>query len=94
MKIALCYTEGMSENARKPVGHTNAKTTYIVVGVVAAVVSAATVAYFFYKRSQDASLKMKNVEELLDRSHELVGEIHRRLGDLTSAATSASTTAV
>lgn len=84
----------MAENSESRAGHTaSSKTTYIVVGAVAAAVSAATVAYYFYKRSHQASLKMRNVEELLDRSHELVGEIQRRIGDLTSASTSNSATA-
>jgi hypothetical protein len=81
----------MAENPEPNAGHTmSPKTAYLIVGAVAAAVSAATVAYFFYRRSHQASLKMRNVEELLDRSHELVGEIQRRIGDLTSAASNGS----
>jgi hypothetical protein len=85
VNFSACYTEIMAVNSSKRDVSESRKTAYIVVGVTAAVVSAATVAYFFYRKSHQASLKMRNVEELLDKSHELVGEINRRLGELTGA---------
>ena len=72
-----------SKRSRKP--------TYLVVGVVAAAVSAATVAYIFWSRSRHFSPQAESVQQLLDRCHDQVRAIEQRLGELTQpTATSAA----
>jgi cytochrome c-type biogenesis protein CcmH/NrfG len=61
-------------------------TPLIVVSVVAAVVSAATVAYFFWRRSQDLTPRVHSVQQLMDRCHDQLRDLHHRLDELTSAA--------
>ena len=65
-----------------------AKKTYWVVGVVAATVSAATAAYLIWNHSRRASVSAAtdSVEELLDRCHDQVQRIEKRLGEIPSAA--------
>jgi len=60
----------------------SAKQTYIVVGVVAAAVSAATAAYVFWSRSRRLSPHVETVQEILDRCHDQIRSIEQRLGDL------------
>ena len=55
---------------------------YLVVGVVAAAVSAATAVYIFWARSRHLSPQVETVQELLDRCHHQVRDIEERLGDL------------
>ena len=55
---------------------------YLVVGVVAAAVSAATAAYIFWLRSRHLSPQVETVQDLLNRCHDQVREIEQRLGDL------------
>lgn len=62
------------------------KTTYIVVGVVAAVVSAATVAFFFWRRTRDLTPKVESVQKLLDKSHDMMRDLHRKLDQMTASA--------
>jgi flagellar basal body-associated protein FliL len=62
----------------------SSKTTYLVVGVVAAAVSAATVAYIFWRRS-NISAQAESVQQLIDRCHDQIYSIERRLGELNSA---------
>jgi hypothetical protein len=59
------------------------KPTYLVVGIVAAAVSAATVAYIFWARSRHLSPQAESVQQLLDRCHDQVRAIEQRLGELT-----------
>jgi hypothetical protein len=62
-----------------------AKQTYMVVGVVAATVSAATAAYVFWRRARHLTHPIESVQELLDRCHDQVSAIEARLGELTAA---------
>jgi|GEM_PF-6620757 hypothetical protein len=62
------------------------KITLITVGVVAAVVSAATVAYIFWRRSQHLPPQVESVQQLLDRYHEQVRHLQDRLDELSSPA--------
>ena len=55
---------------------------YIVVGIVAAAVSAATAAYIFWSRSRQMVPHAETVQELLDRCHNQVRDIEKRLADL------------
>jgi hypothetical protein len=59
-----------------------AKQAYIVVGVVAAAVSAATAAYIFWKRQHRLSPQVETVQDLLERCHAQVRGIEQRLGEL------------
>jgi len=59
-----------------------AKRTYIVVGVVAAAVSAATAAYIFWQRQRRLVPQVETVQDLLDRCHAQVRSIEQRLGEL------------
>ena len=56
--------------------------TYVIVGVVAAAVSAATAAYIFWARSRHLAPHAETVQDLLDRCHNQVRDIERRLGEL------------
>lgn len=71
-----------------PSSDSTAKQTYIVVGVVAAALSAATAGYFFYQRSRKLAPKLETVQNLLDRCHDQVLTIEKRLGDFASNAIS------
>ena len=62
---------------------------YIVVGIVAAAVSAATAAYVFWSRSRHLAPHVETVQDLLDRCHDQVRDIEKRLGDLRHPASSA-----
>ena len=64
--------------------------TYLIVGIVAATVSAATAAYIFWSRSRQIGPNAESVQELLDRCHDQVRAIEQRLGDLHSPAASSS----
>ncbi len=61
-----------------------AKQAYIVVGVVAAAVSAATAAYIFWKRQHHLDLvpQVETVQDLLERCHAQVRGIEQRLVEL------------
>jgi hypothetical protein len=61
------------------------KQTYIVVGVVAAAVSAATAAYIFWRRQNQLAPQVETVQDLLDRCHAQVRSIEQRLGELNAA---------
>lgn len=61
------------------------KATYLIVGVVAAAVSAATVAYFFWRRTRDLSPKVETVQKLLDRSHDMMRDLHKKLDEMNPA---------
>jgi septal ring factor EnvC (AmiA/AmiB activator) len=65
----------------------SAKQAYIVVGVVAATVSAATAAYIFWQRSRRITPQIESVQQLLDRCHDQVHTIEQRLGELNASAT-------
>ena len=67
-------------------GSGSMKRTYIVVGVVAAAVSAATAAYIFYVRSRQLAPHIDSVQQLLDRCHDQVQSIEKRLGELHTGA--------
>lgn len=58
------------------------KQAYIVVGVVAAAVSAATAVYIFWKRQQHLVPQVETVQDLLERCHAQVRSIEQRLGEL------------
>lgn len=62
--------------------------TYLIVGIVAATVSAATAAYIFWSRSRQMGPHAETVQELLDRCHDQVRAIEQRLGDLHGSAAS------
>lgn len=66
-------------------GSDAAKRAYIVVGVVAAAVSAATAAYIFWQRQRQLMPQVETVQELLDRCHAQVRTIEQRLGELNVA---------
>lgn len=55
---------------------------YLVFGVVAAAVSAATAAYIFWSRARHIGPQVETVQELLDRCHNQVREIEHRLTEL------------
>ena len=59
--------------------------TYVTVGVVAAVASAATAALIFWNRSRHTKVHLETVEELIDRCHDQVKSIENRLGEIVSA---------
>jgi uncharacterized protein (DUF3084 family) len=63
----------------------SAKRTYIVVGAIAAAVSAATVGYFVWDRSRRLTVAERDsVDALLERCHSQVRLIERRLGELSA----------
>jgi hypothetical protein len=62
------------------------KQAYMVVGVVAATVSAATAAYVFWSRSRRIRSSNETVEDLLGRCHDQVRLIEQRLGELPNPA--------
>ena len=55
---------------------------YLIVGVVAAAVSAATAAYIFWSRSRHLVPQVETVQDLLDRAHDQVRDIEHRLNEL------------
>ena len=61
------------------------KTAYFIVGAVAAAVSAATVAYVFYRRQKMLAPHVQSVQDLLDRCHDQVHSIEQRLSELSSS---------
>ena len=74
-----------SEQTEKESGGHSSQTTLVIVSVVAAVVSAATVAYFFWRRSQDLTPRVHSVQQLMDRCHDQLRDLHHRLDELSSA---------
>jgi hypothetical protein len=60
--------------------------TYVTVGVVAAVASAATAALIFWNRSRQGKGHLESVEDLIDRCHDQVKSIENRLGDIVATA--------
>ena len=63
-----------------------AKRAFIVVGVAAAAVSAATAAYVFWARQRanvSVAPQAETVQQLLDRCHDQVRSIEQRMADLT-----------
>jgi hypothetical protein len=70
----------MSENSEA--GRQNHHTRYWIVGAVAAVVSAATVAYVFYSRAKHLKPQVETVQQILDRCHDQVRVIEEKLGQL------------
>ncbi|MBC8103670.1 MAG: hypothetical protein H7Z41_13925 [Cytophagales bacterium] len=75
----------MADNERIHRDRSVMKQTYIVVGVVAAAVSAATAAYVFWNRQRHLVPQAETVQELLDRCHAQVKSIEQRLGELHTA---------
>jgi hypothetical protein len=75
-----------TDETEKENGGESSQTTLIIVSVVAAVVSAATVAYFFWRRSHDLTPRVHSVQQLMDRCHDQLRDLHHRLDELTSAA--------
>jgi len=71
----------MSSDSAEP--KRSLRSTYLLVGVVAAAVSAATVAYIFCSRSRQFTPQAESVQQLLDRCHDQVRAIEQRLGELT-----------
>jgi hypothetical protein len=62
----------------------NSSRSYLIVGVVAAAVSAATAAYIFWSRSRHlAPQQVETVQELLDRCHTQVRNIEQHLHELS-----------
>lgn len=61
---------------------TSGKRAYIVVGIVAAAVSAATAAYIFWARTREIAPGVESVQNLLDRCHDQVRVIEQKLIDL------------
>lgn len=61
--------------------HSHAR-TFLVVGVVAATVSAATAVYVFWSRSRHLAPHVETVQDLLDRCHDQVRDIEHRLAEL------------
>ena len=59
--------------------------TFLLVGVVAAAVSAATVAYVYWWRNRHIAPHVASVQELLDRCHTQVRDIERQVTELTTA---------
>lgn len=76
----------LSRNDAAPAPVPSHVKTYIVVGVVAAAVSVATAAYIFWSRSRHLAPHVETVQDLLDRCHDQVRDIERRLGELHSPA--------
>ncbi len=70
----------MSESSRK---------AYMMVGVVAAAVSAGTAAYVFWSRNRRSSSGIESVDSLLDRCHDQMRVIEQRLGEFPGAANAA-----
>ena len=71
---------------------TSAKKAYIVMGVAAAAVSAATAAYVLWSRQKAinvASVQAESVQQLLDRCHDQVRSIEQRLGEIKPPSVSA-----
>ncbi len=67
------------------------KTTYIVVGVVAAAVSAATAAYIIWSRNRSLAPQVESVQDLLEQAHDKMRQIEQKLGDLHNPAPTAPT---
>jgi len=61
-------------------------TPYIVVGIVAAAVSAAVAAYIFWTRSRSLAPHVETVQDLLEQAHDKMRAIEQKLGDLQSPA--------
>jgi len=66
------------------------KTTYIVVGVVAAAVSAATAAYIIWSRNRALAPQVETVQDLLEQAHDKMRQIEQKLGDLHHPASSSA----
>lgn len=63
-----------------------AKRAYLVVGVAAVAVSAATAAYILWSRSKtEVSVQAETVQQLLDQCHNQVRSIEQRLAELNGA---------
>lgn len=78
-------TPDTSEYTEKENGGPSSQTTLVIVSVVAAVVSAATVAYFFWRRSQELTPRVHSVQQLMDRCHDQLRDLHHRLDELSAA---------
>ena len=72
----------MAHTDRKQKDILVAKQAYIVVGVVAAAVSAITAGYIFWKRQRQLVPQTETVQNLLERCHAQVRSIEQRLGEL------------
>ena len=81
---------GKSENSTiggNGASSSSAKRAYLVVGVAAAAVSAATAAYILWSRSKtEVSEQAETVQQLLDQCHDQVRSIEQRLAELNSAS--------
>jgi hypothetical protein len=78
------WEERMADKDRKENDLLAAKQAYIVVGVVAAAVSAATAVYIFWKRQHHLAPQVETVQDLLERCHAQVRSIEQRLGELNT----------
>jgi hypothetical protein len=63
-------------------GSSPAFTAYLVVGIVAAVVSAATAVLIFRSRSRELTPQVESVQELLDRSRNQLRDIEEHMAEL------------
>jgi hypothetical protein len=63
------------------------KKAYWVVGIVAATVSAATAGYLIWSRGKrsGSNVASDTVEDLIDRCHDQVKRIEKRLGEIPQA---------
>jgi hypothetical protein len=78
------WEERMADKDRREKDLLAAKQAYIVVGVVAAAVSAATAAYIFWKRQHRLAPQVESVQDLLAKCHAQVRSIEQRLGELNT----------
>lgn len=63
-------------------GSSPAFTAYLVVGIVAAVVSAATAVLIFRSRSRELTPQVESVQEILDRCRNQVRDIEEHMSEL------------
>ena len=78
-----------NQNGLDNASRASAKRAYIVMGVAAAAVSAATAAYVLWSRQRAiaaASAQAESVQQLLDRCHDQVRSIEQRLGEIRPPA--------
>jgi uncharacterized membrane protein len=75
----------MAEQGSSDTNGSEAKRAFLIVGVVAATVSAATAAYIFWRHQRRLVPQVETVQDLLDRCHSQVRSIERRLSELSAA---------
>lgn len=67
-------------------GSDSAYRAYLMVGIVAAVVSAATAVYIFRSRMRPFSPQVETVQDILDRCRDQVRDIEQHMSDLHQLA--------